>query len=116
MTHHELGPDHQVRTELDRVLTRLTTLGPRLSRPAADGGPSAGLSSPADATRAVLQPLADAVADASGERVRPVPVLADRAVADQLAVLGADALDPALPPAALADLAGRLTALRRSLP
>lgn len=111
MTHHGLGPDHQVRAELDRVLTRLTTLGPRLTRPSADGGPST-----ADAARAVLQPLADAVADAAGEPRRPVPVLADRAVADQLAVLGADALDPALPPAALADLAERLTVLRRSLP
>lgn len=111
MIHHELGPDRQVRTELDRVLTRLTTLGLRLSRPGADGGPSA-----ADAVRAVLQPLADAVAGAAGQRCRPVPVLADRAVADQLAVLGADALDPSLPPAILTDLAGRLTALRRSLP
>lgn len=111
MTHDGLGPDHQVRTELDRVLTRLTTLGPRLSRPAADGGPGA-----ADAVRAVLQPLADAVADAVGERRRPVPVLADRAVADQLAVLGADALDASLPAVVLTDLAGRLAALRRSLP
>lgn len=111
MVHDELGPDRQVRTELDRALTRLTTLGARLSRPGVDGGPSA-----ADAVRAVLQPLADAVADAAGGRRRPVPVLADRAVADQLAVLGTDALGAQLPPAALTGLAERLTALRRSLP
>ena len=108
--------------ELDRVLTRLTGLGPaRLSR--ADGGPSA-----ADLVRPLLQQLADAAADAQGRPRRDVPVLADRAVPDQLAVLGADVLDPArhdppgrvrdahLPEPVLTVLAGRLAVLRRSLP
>ena len=119
-----------LRVELDRVLTRLAHLGPaRLSRPATGGAGAGGLDaagpdaaaptggrSAADLVRETLQPLADAVAEAAGQPRRTVPVLADRAVADQLAVLGADALDATLPQAALADLAQRLTALRRALP
>ena len=118
-----------LRTELDRVLTRLAHLGPaRLSRPTA-GGPGAGRlhvegssaapasgPSAADLVRTTLQPLADAVADAVGHPRRTVPVLADRAVADQLAVLGADALDATLPTVVLADMADALAALRRALP
>lgn len=103
-----------LRVELDRVLARLTHLGPvRLSRP---GAAAAAGTSAADLVRATLQPLADAVADATGERRHTVPVLADRAVGDQLAVLGADALEVDLPGTALAGLAQRLTALRRALP
>ena len=122
-----------LRVELDRVLSRLAHLGPvRLSRPSARvagadelraaGAAGAGAAAPAvvpsaaDLVRAVLQPLADAVAHAAGGPGRPVPVLADRAVPDQLAVLGADVLGAALPGDVLTDLAGRLTDLRRALP
>lgn len=127
--------------ELDRVLTRLATLGPaRLSRAATPGpGPVGGPRpapdaaapqpvSPADLVRPLLQHLADLAADARGCRRRTVPVLADRAVADQLAVLAADVLDLAEPaegpggspppPGAvdLDDVIARLGALRRGLP
>ncbi len=127
--------------ELDRVLTRLATLGPaRLSRattpgPGPVGGPgpapdAAGPQpvSPADLVRPLLQHLADLAADAQGRRRRAVPVLADRAVADQLAVLASDVLGlaepaegpggPPPPPGAvdLDDVIARLVALRRALP
>lgn len=123
------------------MLTRLATLGPaRLSRGATPGpGPVGGQRSapggsepapvsPADLVRPLLQHLADLAADAQGRRRRAVPVLADRAVGDQLAVLAAEVLDPAepggaggAPPVPLAgdqldDLASRLAALRRALP
>ena len=126
------------RAELDRVLTRLAGLGPaRLSRPvplrsgpagapapepSLPGGQAvpAPVSSPADLVRALLQPLADAAADVEGRRRRPVPVLADRAVGDQLALLVADALacadGPERRPAVLDDVTARLGALRRALP
>ncbi len=152
MTQHSPRSTHagSARAELDRVLTRLATLGPaRLSRPVTpttgplgaappappapggSAGPTGAPLSPADLVRSLLQHLADVVADAQGRRERTVPLLADRAVADQLAVLAGDVLDlvegadeDAAPRGADAEAAGRLAAdvaarlrgLRRALP
>ena len=108
-------PAGRVGRELDRVLTRLAALGPaRSARPGPDGV------APADRVRPLLQHLADAAADAEGRPRRPVPVLSAHALGDQLAVLATDLLavlapdDPAAQPG-LADVAERLTALRRAL-
>jgi hypothetical protein len=87
-------------------------LGPeRLARPGEDGA------TPAGRVRPLLQHLADAAADAAGRDRRPVPVLADRALPDQLVVLVADLLAdlPDDDQAAVADVHHRLVALRRSL-
>ena len=98
-----------LRVECSRVVDRLHSLAPaRLARP--DGGGS----TPADRAQLVGQHLADLAADAAGRDRRQLPRLADRAAADQLAVLVADVLaegDAAAHAAALAEL----TALRRSL-
>jgi hypothetical protein len=107
------SPRERAERELGRVLTRLAALGPtRLSRPADGGGPS-----PADVVRPTLQDLADEAAALEGRAPVVVPVLADRAVGDQLAVLGRDVLAAAGPgdDAALERLADRLEALRRAL-
>ncbi|MBC3761601.1 hypothetical protein ACUN7V_06180 [Quadrisphaera oryzae] len=104
------APRERAERELGRVLTRLAALGPtRLSRPADGGGPS-----PADAVRPVLQELADEAASAEGRVPVVVPVLEDRALGDQVAVLGRDLLDVG-DAAALERAAHRLEALRRSL-
>ncbi len=150
------SPAGSAGAELDRVLTRLATLGPaRLSRPVAPRSgpigapvptmhpPGEDRPSPAELVRPLLQHLADVAADADGRRRRVVPVLADRAVPDQLAVLARDALDlvtgsegragadepsaggadePSAggrePPAGVdvEELTARLVALRRALP
>ncbi|TXR56441.1 hypothetical protein [Quadrisphaera setariae] len=105
------SPRERAERELGRVLTRLAALGPtRLSRPADGGGPS-----PADAVRPVLQELADAAATAEGRAPVVVPVLAERALGDQLAVLGRDLLSAAGDDAPLERAAARLEALRRAL-
>ncbi|PWJ56104.1 hypothetical protein SAMN06264364_10179 [Quadrisphaera granulorum] len=106
------SPHERAERELGRVLTRLAALGPsRLSR-AAEG------LSPAELVRPVLQELADAAATVEGRPARVVPVLEDRALGDQLAVLGRDLLVACRgsgDDAPLADAAARLEALRRAL-
>lgn len=90
-----------------RLTDRLLSLAPgRVAREAADGV------TPAARTRAVLQQLADAAADAEGRPRRPVPVLADRALPDQLVVLVRDALEAGADPA---PVHRALVALRRAL-
>lgn len=104
------SPRERAERELGRVLTRLAALGPsRLSRPPAEGAPA-----PAELVRPVLQDLADAAAALEGQPPRVVPVLADRALGDQLAVLGRDllAVDD---DAALDRTASQLESLRRAL-
>jgi len=104
------SPRERAERELGRVLTRLAALGPtRLSRPADGGGPA-----PADVVRPALQELADAAAALEGRAPRAVPVLAERALGDQLAVLGRDLLSVG-DDAALERAAARLEDLRRSL-
>jgi hypothetical protein len=61
--------------------------------------------------RALLQELADLAAEAEGGERREVPLLADRALGDQLAVLVRDAVDAGTD---AADVHARLVALRRS--
>jgi hypothetical protein len=61
-------------------------------------------------TRHALQQLADAAADADGRARRPVPELSPMALADQLAVLGADA--PRAENAAIIDRLARDLKLR----
>lgn len=103
-------PRERAERELGRVLTRLAALGPsRLSRPAGGGGPA-----PADVVRPVLQEVADTAAALEGRTPRVVPVLAERALGDQLAVLGRDLLAVG-DDAALESAAARLEALRRAL-
>ncbi len=63
--------------------------------------------------RAVVQALADAVADATGQDRAAVPDLGPGVVMDQLRVMVYDGRQGAL---AEPDLAARLTDLRRSLP
>ncbi|MBF5080411.1 hypothetical protein [Quadrisphaera sp. INWT6] len=104
------SPRERAERELGRVLTRLAALGPsRLSRPADGGGPS-----PADVVRPALQELADDAAALEGRSPRAVPVLAGRALGDQLAVLGRDLLGVG-DDAALERATARLEALRRAL-
>lgn len=105
------SPRERAERELGRVLTRLAALGPtRLSRPADGGGPSL-----ADLVRPVLQDLADQAAALEGRAPVVVPVLAERALGDQLAVLGRDLLGAAGDDAPLKRAATRLEALRRAL-
>ncbi|WP_298889210.1 hypothetical protein [uncultured Serinicoccus sp.] len=63
--------------------------------------------------RGVVQELADAVADRTGQRRATVPDLGPGVVVDQLRVMVYDWRQADLPEA---DLAGRLTILRRGLP
>jgi len=96
-------------------VARITALGPaRLARPGPDGA------TPADLVRPLLQHLADVAASAEGRARRSVPVLGLHALGDQLTVLAHDVLaaagTTAANPDALADVADRLTALRRALP
>lgn len=108
------SPRERAERELGRVLTRLAALGPtRVSRPPDGGGPS-----PADVVRPVLQELADEAAALEGRSPAVVPVLEDRAVGDQLAVLGRDVLasaGSAQDEPALRRTGDRLEALRRAL-
>jgi hypothetical protein len=72
-------------TEVVRLADRLRSLTDvRLARPLPPYG------SRADAGHAVAQLMADSAAELSGEPQRPVPRLHDFAVADQIAVTGAD--------------------------
>jgi len=104
------SPRERAERELGRVLTRLAALGPsRLSRPADGSGRAR-----ADVVRPVLQELADAAAALEGRAPRAVPVLAERALGDQLAVLGRDLLEVG-DDAALGRAAAQLEDLRRSL-
>jgi hypothetical protein len=88
-------------TEVARLADRLRSLTDvRLSRPLPPYG------SRADAGHAVAQLMADSAAELAGEPLRPVPRLHDFAVADQIAVTGADLVRAAGaggPPASLAD-------------
>jgi hypothetical protein len=74
----------------------------------------AGTPTRAEVAAAVLQRLADAGADAEGLPRRPVPLLADVNLADQLAVVIEDILR-AGDPAALRTAATELAALRAAL-
>jgi hypothetical protein len=80
-------------------------------RAASDAGDPGGR---AAVTAAAVQRIADLGADAERRPRRPVPRLADTALADQLAVVVDDVLR-AGDPAAVRDLAAELTALRRRL-
>jgi hypothetical protein len=93
----------EVGRELERVADRLRAFGPRL----------AGRAEPLARVRVALQHLADLTADAEGRARRPVPELPAHALADQLLVLGHDALGaPGVTPDAVrSDLEG----LRRVL-
>ncbi|WP_201023218.1 hypothetical protein [Serinicoccus chungangensis] len=95
------GPSAVVDTETERVVRRWQQLP--LDR--------AGTAYPG--VREVVQALADAVADRTGEERAGVPDLGPGVVVDQLRVMVYDWRQAGLPEA---DLAGRLTALRRSLP
>ncbi len=88
-----------VEREIARIADRLRTFSlVRL------GEPVAGHSSRAAAVRAVVQALADAAAGLEGGPRREVPRLADAAVGDQLAVIGADLVAAGgSAPAAVAD-------------
>jgi hypothetical protein len=68
----------------------------------------------AELAAAVLQRLADAGADAEGQPRRPVPLLADVNLADQLTVMVDDILRTG-DPAALRAAATELAALRSAL-
>lgn len=82
--------------QVRRLADRLRSLSDvRLAAPLPGGG------SRADAAHALAQLLADSAAVLAGEAVRTVPRLDDLAVADQVAVTGAD-LVRALRPAARA--------------
>jgi hypothetical protein len=72
---------------LERVADRLRVVGPRLA-----GREGADAQRVLDEIRAGLQRLADLAADADGEPRRPVPVLAEHALGDQVLVLGHDLL------------------------
>ena len=76
---------------------------------AAGDGPSR-----AEVAAGTVQRLADAAADAEGRPRRPVPLLADVNLADQLTVMVDDVLRTADPDAA-ATAAAELTALKRAL-
>jgi hypothetical protein len=69
----------------------------------------------ADRTRALVQRLADAAADAEGRSRRVVPRLADPVLPDQVKVLAADLLAAAPPAEVLAAAVADLTELRRGL-
>ena len=72
----------ELRTEVRRVSERLRHLA------------SAGRAAPElfAAARALTQQLADLTAEAAGEPQRPVPLMPDSVVGDQVAVVGADLL------------------------
>jgi hypothetical protein len=76
---------------------------------AAGGGPTR-----AEVAAATVQRLADAEADAEGQPRRPVPLLADVNLADQLTVMVDDILRTA-DPVALRTAAAELAALRAAL-
>lgn len=85
----------------------MLALGPdRLARPGGGG------TSPADRVRTVLAHLAEQAGAADGSARPPVPVLAERALGDQLVVLADDALDAGADPT---EVAATLVELRRSL-
>jgi len=82
--HRGVGePERELERELERVTDRLRLVGPRLGR----RGTEEAAERLAD-VRAVLQQLADLGAVAEGGPRRPVPVLGEHALADQLLVLG----------------------------
>lgn len=98
--------------ELRRVVARLASLSSeRVDRRAvgADDSPAVG-----DRVRDQLQHLADVAADAEGRPRSLVPRLASHALGDQLSVLVDDAL-AVVDADGRADVAARLTALRRTL-
>jgi hypothetical protein len=73
--------------QVERAVDRLRSLGPaRLAASTASGA------TVADEAHRLAQRLADLAADCEGRLRRPVPRLADTAVADQVAVTGADLL------------------------
>ena len=90
-----------VGTELERVARRWQQLPLDRALPAVP------------AFSAVVQALADAVADEEGMPCTPVPDLGPGVLVDQLRVMVHDWRAAGLPEV---ELAGRLTALRRSLP
>ena len=96
-----------VRRELGRVTDRLRVLGPRWAQ---RENPPAEL----DAVLAALQHFADLAADGAGEPRRQVPALRLHALADQLTVLGHDAL-VAAEASTLHAVRATLLDLRRSL-
>lgn len=85
------------------------------TRPGAPGlAPPAGTPTRAEVAAGVLQRLADAAADAERQPRRPVPLLADVNLADQLTVLVEDILRTG-DPTALRAAASELAALRSAL-
>lgn len=98
-------PD-EVARDVVRVADRLRVIGPRL---AARGTPQAG--EVLDDVRAALQRLADLSTGAEGVPARPVPVLAEHALADQVLVIGHDAVS-ALAAGSGAQAAAGLIAVR----
>ncbi|WP_202865083.1 hypothetical protein [Serinicoccus sediminis] len=95
------GPSAVVDTETERVVRRWQQLPLDRAQAAYPG------------VRGVVQELADAVADRVGEERATVPDLGPGVVVDQLRVMVYDWRQADLP---VADLAERLTALRRGLP
>jgi hypothetical protein len=108
-----MSPAERYAADLERTVDRLRSLA--LTRLAAPFEPEA---TRADAARELVQRLADLAADLEGAPRREVPRLADRAVGDQLAVVGHDlagAAAAAQRPDALDEPAEALLALRRRL-
>ena len=93
--------DDTVGTELERVVRRWQQL------------PLDRALSAVPAVSALVQQLADEVAEATGMPTEPVPDLGPAVLMDQLRVLVYDYRECGLPVDALAE---RLTTLRRSLP
>jgi hypothetical protein len=99
------APGPRLAVQLERTVDRLRSLG--LARLAASFEPEP---SRAAAARAVAQTLADDAADLEGRPRRDVPVLADAAAGDQLAVCGQDLLLAAAGREAEPDVGARLAA------
>ena len=95
------GPSAVVDTETERVVRRWQQLPLDRAQAAYPG------------VRGVVQELADAVADRTGQRRETVPDLGPGVVMDQLRVMVYDWRQADLPEAGLGE---RLTGLRRSLP
>jgi len=98
--------------ELERLADRLRTLGPRhAARAATDRRSAAAVL----AVRQALDELADVAARAEDRRTPPVPELAAHALADQLLVLGRDALAPDPSRERVESVRRVLTRVRRAL-
>lgn len=101
----DADPGRLLAVQLERTVDRLRALG--IARLSASFEPEP---SRAAAARAVAQRLADDAADLEGEPRRALPVLADAAAGDQVAVCGHDLLAAASGREADDDVAPRLIA------